>query len=61
MWCGEVGEIGLFWLIIHNYCLSGQAVIGFVHQFEVHVPDKYKLKEDSVVGCEVSDFNIHLC
>lgn len=50
MLCGEIDEVGFFWLITYNHCLSGQPVIGFVHQCEVQSLDKYRLKQDCLVG-----------
>lgn len=50
MLCGEIDEVGFFWLIICSHYLSGQPVIGFVHQCEVRRLDKYRLKQDYLVG-----------
>ena len=50
MLCGEIDEVGFFWLIIYSHCLSAQPAIGFVHQCEVQSLDKYRLKQDDLVG-----------
>lgn len=50
MLCEGMGELALFQLIIHTYCFTSQVVIGFIHQFEVEIPGKYRLKQNRVFG-----------